>query len=207
MKEKVLKYLKWFFNSYIWLFLLLLVIDIVTKQVVMNNMELGESIELIPSFLKISLVYNKAAAFGIGFDNPAVNRWLYVGIAVVASAGILYYFISKFNKINRIVRACLMLILTGAIGNLIDRLFYAQSGYCVVDWINFFDNAIWHWVFNIADSGVVIGAFMLVIYTIIEEVKDYRKRKASEPKDDTKVLSKTEQEKLDFEKEEEKVDN
>ena len=212
MKEKILKGLKWFFRSYIWLFALLLVIDIVTKQVVMHNMTEGQSIVLIPKdVLKITLVFNRAAAFGIGFDNPAINRWLYVAIASLATIGIVQYLIRKFKEIPLYVRACLMLVLTGAVGNLIDRLFYSASNYYVVDWINFFDNALWHWVFNIADAGVVIGAFMLIGYIIYSEVKEYKAKKATQPKVEGKVISKTEQEKLDYlneEKEEtEKVDN
>ena len=209
MKEKLLNGLKRFFRSFIWLFALLLVVDIVTKQVVMHNLTENHPIELIPGFLNISLVFNRAAAFGIGFDNPAVNRWLYVGIASVATIGISYYFIRKFKEIPLYVRACLMLILTGAVGNLIDRLFLKESNYYVVDWIDFC--GIWRWVFNIADAGVVVGALMLIGYIIYEEVKEYKSKKAKEPKVEGKVLSKTEQAKIDYlneeNKESEKVDN
>ena len=211
MKDKLLTGLKWFFRSFIWLFIVLLVIDIVTKQVVMNNMTEGQSITLIPNFLKITLVFNRAAAFGIGFNNPAVNRWLYVSVASIAAIGITFYYVKKNKELSMIVKACLMMILTGAIGNLIDRLFYSASNYYVVDWINFFDNALWHWVFNIADAAVVVGAFMMIGYLIVDEVKEYKKRKAKEPKVEGKVLSKTEQEKKEYlEAEEEntdKVDN
>ena len=210
MKEKIINALKWFFRSFIWLFAILLVIDIVTKQVIMNkNIDPLNPIVLIPNFLNITFVKNKAAAFGIGFENPAVNRWLYVGVASVAAIGICYFFFKKHKEITLYVRACLMMILTGAVGNLIDRLFYKQTEYCVVDWIDFC--GIWRWVFNIADAAVVVGAFMMIGYLIVEEVKDYKKRKASEPKVEGKVLSKTEQEKKEYleeeSKETEKVDN
>ena len=209
MKEKILGYLKWFYRSYIWLFIVLFVIDIVTKQVVMHKMTEGQSIVLIPNFLNITLVFNRAAAFGIGFDNPDVNRWLYVVIASLATIGITFFYIRKHKEIGLYLRACLMLVLTGAIGNIVDRLFYASTNHCVVDWIDFC--GIWRWVFNIADSAVVIGAFMMIIYLIIDEVKEYRKKKAAEPKVEGKVLSKTEQEKQEYLNEEnentEKVDN
>ena len=86
-----------------------------------------------------------------------------------------------------------------------DRLFYAKSGYCVVDWIDFC--GIWRFIFNIADSGVVVGTIMLVVYLIIQEVKDYKANKMNEPKVEGKVLSKVEQEKNEHLKDEEKVDN
>ena len=212
MKEKIIRALKAFYRSFFWLFLILLAIDIITKQIVLHNMTEGQSIVLIPhDILKITLVFNRAAAFGIGFDNPVVNRWLYVAIATVASIGISFYFIKKHKELTFYVRACLMMILTGAIGNLIDRLFYSSSNYYVVDWINFFDTSWWHWVFNIADAAVVVGAFMMIGYIIVEEVKEYKKKKADEPKAEGKLLSKTEQEKNEYLKEEsedtEKVDN
>ena len=94
-----------------------------------------------------------------------------------------------------------MCILVGAIGNLIDRIFYGK----VVDFIDFF--GIWHAIFNVADSFVVVGTIMLIIYLIVEEVKDYKARKALEPKVEGKVLSKTEQEKIERDEESEKVDN
>ena len=98
-----------------------------------------------------------------------------------------------------------MLMLTGAIGNLIDRLFYAQSNFCVVDWIDFC--GIWAYIFNLADSGIVVGTIMLIVWLIVEEVKEYKAQKALEPKVEGKLISKTEQEQIDRNKEEEKVDN
>ena len=203
-KENIVKKLKWFFESFIWLFLLLLVIDIITKNVIMNNLEEGESITLIPGFLWITYVKNFSAAFGQGFGNATANRIVFIIIALIGTAIILFIYIKKNKQLTMYVKACLMLILTGAIGNLIDRLFYARSEYAVVDWINFFDKSWWHWVFNIADSGVVIGAIMLIVWLIVEEVKDAKKaklEKANEPKVEGPVLSKEEKERLEAQQE------
>ncbi len=197
MKEK----LKWFFESFIWLFVLGLVIDIVSKAVIKNNMVEGDSVVLIPHFLAITFSYNEAAAFGMGFKNPEVNRWIYIIVALIASAAILYFYIRKNKSYGKFLKACLMCILVGAIGNLIDRVVYGK----VVDFIDFF--GIWHAIFNVADSFIVIGAFMLIIYLIVEEVKDYRAKKATEPQPTGKVLSKTEQEKIERDHEDDVVDN
>ncbi len=75
-----------------------------------------------------------------------------------------------------------MLILTGALGNLFDRLFYSaaylKSEYAgVVDFIDFC--GIWDAVFNIADSCIVVAAIILIVYFIVEEVKDNRKKQAN----------------------------
>ena len=193
MKDK----LKWLFESFIWLFVLGLVIDIVSKLVIKTNMVEGDSIILIPKFLAITFSYNEAAAFGMGFKEPEVNRWIYISIAVLASAAILYFYIRKYKTYGKFLKACLMCILVGAVGNLIDRIFYGK----VVDFIDFF--GIWHAIFNVADSFVVVGTILLIVYLILEEVKDYKAKKASEPPVEGKVLSKTEQEKIERDQQDE----
>lgn len=197
MKESSLNIkqkLVWFFRSFIWLGLLLLVIDIVTKNVVVANRDaiLGSSnqgIVLIPNFLAINYVINTGAAFGLSAgDSEAgyiVNRVIYIVIAVIASAALLFFYIKRYKDkkpLSMYYQACIMLILAGAIGNLIDRIAYTpeylgakHNG--VVDWINFF--GIWAYNFNIADSALVIGVIMVVVMLIIEEVRDTRKRNAT----------------------------
>ena len=200
--NKIINGLKWFFRSFIWLFVLFLTIDIVTKLIIMYNMELGRenAIVLIPGFLQIAKSYNAKAAFGMGFASNEVNRWMYVVIALLGSGLVIFFYVKNFKKFNMYIKACLMLILTGAVGNLIDRLFYAPSNYCVVDWIDFV--GIWDAIFNIADSCIVVACFMLIIYLIVMEVKDYKAKKASEPEDNTRVLSKVEQEKKEHDNKE-----
>ena len=193
--------LKWFFESFIWLFVLGLVLDIVSKIIIRTNMQEFDSILLIPHFLAITFSYNEAAAFGMGFKNPEVNRWIYVTIAVLASAAVLFFYIKKNKTYGKFLKACLMCILVGAIGNLIDRLVYGK----VVDFIDFF--GIWHAIFNVADSFVVVGAIMLIVYLIVAEVKEYKAQKASEPKVEGKVLSKTEQEQIERDQEDDQVEN
>ena len=193
--------LKWFFESFIWLFVLGLVLDIVSKLIVKNNMVEGDSIILIPHFLAITFSYNEAAAFGMGFKEPEVNRWIYISVALLATVAILFFYIRKNKVYGKFLKACLMCILVGAVGNLIDRLIYGK----VVDFIDFF--GIWHAIFNVADSFVVVGTILLVVWLIIEEVKDYRAKKASEPPVEGKILSKTEQEKIERDQEDEQVEN
>ena len=193
--------LKWFFESFIWLFVLGLVLDIVSKIIIRTNMQESDSILLIPHFLAITFSYNEAAAFGMGFKNPEVNRWIYVTVAVLASVAVLFFYIKKNKTYGKFLKACLMCILVGAIGNLIDRLVYGK----VVDFIDFF--GIWHAIFNIADSFVVVGAIMLIVYLIVAEVKEYKAQKANEPKVEGKVLSKTEQEQIERDQEDDQVEN
>lgn len=207
-KEKCLAGLKWFFRSFIWLFVLMYVVDMVTKMVVMFNMYVGQNITLIPNFLWITYVQNKSAAFGMGFGDEHVRRWTFVLIATIGAAIVLYIYIKKFKTLSMYLKACLMLILTGALGNLTDRLFYAQSDFAVVDWINFFDTNWWHFPFNIADSCVVVGAIMVIVWLIVEEIKEYKAQKAKDlasgEDKESKILSNEEKKRL--ENSEEKVE-
>ena len=157
-------------------------------------------------FLQISYVINDKAAFGMGMENGLANRIIFAIVATVGAAAIIGVYVYGFKKQNGFIKSCLMLMLVGALGNLVDRLFYTgeflHSGYNgVVDWIDFI--GIKFAVFNIADSCVVVGTFMLIIYLIIDEVKEVRNKRALEVKESGgKVLSKEEQKRLDAEKEE-----
>ena len=225
MKEKLVKYLKWFFNSYIWLGILILLIDIVTKNIIVQNRTNiygGENggVDIIPGFLGINYVINKNVVFGWDiFKNEVTNRIIFIIFALLISAGIIIYLVKKWGKVNRFYRACLFLIVAGAIGNAIDRLFYTSEylNYIdpetgkyitgVVDWIDFY--GIWKFNFNIADSAIVVSAIMLIVYMIVVDIIDYRKQKALAPKvpeDNAKVISKTEQEKNEY-LEDKKSDN
>lgn len=195
----------WFFQSFIWLGLLFLIIDIVSKSLVIANREYilaqegGQGIVLIPGFLAINYVINTGAAFGLSAgDTDAgylANRIIYIVIATLAIAGLLFLYIKKYKNLSKYYRACIMLIICGALGNLIDRVAYTpaylgaeHNG--VVDWINFF--GVWAYNFNIADSVLVIAVIMVIVMLIVEEVRDHKKKNAefkkySEAKQEAKV--------------------
>jgi signal peptidase II len=210
MKEKLLNGLKWLFKSYIWLGVLLLAIDIITKQIIMHSGVTPPGVVAKWGFVNITYVLNTKAAFGIGADNPDVSRTIYLIVATLISAGLITYLILKRKDMKLFIRAALIMVVTGAIGNMIDRIFYgglqggrALFGGAVVDWIDFYWIPGWVWNFNIADSCIVVAAFMLIIYIIVAEVKDYRERNKNKVKtvnDHQKVLSKSEKEKLEAEK-------
>ncbi|MBO6262366.1 MAG: signal peptidase II [Bacilli bacterium] len=202
MKEKLLFGLKWFFNSFIWLGLVLLGLDIFTKQLVMSLSHNTVGVIADWGFVHISYVLNEGAAFGMGTGNPTANRIIYLVVATLISIGLMCYLIIKRKTMTKFIRATLIMVIVGAFGNMIDRIFYGplqgESGLFtgrVVDWIDFY--WFWGYVFNIADCCIVIAAFMLIVYIIVQEVKDYRAKnktvvkQADAPK---KILSKTERE-------------
>ena len=212
-KEKIINGLKWFFHSYIWIGILVLIVDIISKNIIANNMNEGESITLIPGFLSITYTINRHAAFGIGPENPLVSKILYISIASIAIVAISFFFAKNHKKLPGYAKAALAMIVFGALGNMIDRIFYSPeylhalpgqpSG--VVDFIDFFNGSalhkIWHYIFNIADCGVVIGVFILIVYYCFiegaEERKKEKEKAKAEPKDNTKVLSASEKKKLE----------
>lgn len=201
MKEKFLKGLKWFYQSFIWLFVLLLVTDIVTKQIIMHSgvdPESGHTLVADWGFVRIRYILNYKAAFGIGASDPNVSRILYLVIASLAIAGLMVFLILKRKTTKLYIRACLVMIITGALGNMIDRIFYAPYR-AVVDWIDFWWVPGWVWVFNIADSCIVVAAFMLIIYLVIVEVKELIAKRNAEVGKEV-VLSKSEKERLESEK-------
>ena len=179
MKENLLSALKWFYKSFIWLFIVLLGLDILSKQLILAAGALPGTTIADWGIVRISYVLNENAAFGIGASDPTVSRTIYLIVATLVSAGLVFYMIWKREEMKLFIRACLVLIVTGALGNMIDRIFYgglqggrALFGGAVVDWIDFYWVPGWVWNFNIADSCIVVAAFMMIIYIIVLEVKD-----------------------------------
>jgi signal peptidase II len=116
----------------------------------LRKLELNESIEVVKNIFYLTLVHNTGAAFGI-FRNQAL---FFVIVSILAVIAILIY-IKKFSNIPLMIKIALGLILGGAAGNLVDRLRFGH----VVDFLDF---KIWP-VFNIADSAITVGAFLLII--------------------------------------------
>ena len=123
--NKVLKGLIWFLHSYIWLFIIFLATDIITKQCVVRNLgplsETERSITLIRSwdpnkpFLAISYVVNTNAAFSFGVGSHLANRIFYSIMALCGFAIIVTIFVWKYKKLHGVVKACLMLMAVGAL--------------------------------------------------------------------------------------------
>ena len=215
MKEKLIKALKWFGKSFIWLGVLLLVIDIITKNVIVANKAnihggLNGGVDIIPGVLGVNYVINDTFMMGISFGSALANRIVYIIIALIALGIVGFILVKYWKKLNGFYKATLFMIAAGGMGNLIDRIFYTKEylGYLrdgelvqgVVDWIDFYPFSWWPYNFNIADASIVVAAFMLIIYLIVTEIIDYKNKQKEAPSVDKneKVLSKTEQEKAQY---------
>ena len=201
MKEKIINALKWFYKSFIWLFIVMLGLDILSKQLILASGAMPGTTIADWGFVRISYVLNENAAFGIGASDPAVSRTIYLIVASLVSAGLVFYLIWKRKDMKLYIRACLVLIVAGALGNMIDRIFYGPLEYAdatglfsgaVVDWIDFY--WFWSFNFNIADSCIVVAAFMLIIYIIVNEVKDLIARRKAEAANENAPVNPKEEE-------------
>jgi signal peptidase II len=135
----------------------LLIVDQCTKAIIVNSFDLYESIPIIP-FFNLTFVINYGFAFGF-LNSPSLNQII---VSVVILSIIIYFLYLVIKTQDHIFKICLVLILSGAIGNFIDRIF---RGY-VVDFIDIYVFN-YHWpAFNIADSCISLG-FVILIFNIL----------------------------------------
>ena len=144
-------------------------LDQISKYLVVSNMELHESIEIIPNIFRFTYIQNRGAAFG-SFDQ---HRWVFLILSSVAIIAILVFLFWKKPQ-DKLMLASLILITGGGIGNMIDRI---ALGY-VVDFLDFCAfPSVWMWIFNVADAFVCIGAGMLALWMILDTIKEAKKEK------------------------------
>nr|WP_281203422.1 signal peptidase II [Nocardiopsis trehalosi] len=128
--------------------------DFATKEIALARFTPGESVPVVGELLRFTLVFNTGAAFSIGSDVP----WVFFIIAT----GVVVYILVMARRLRSLGWAfALGLILGGATGNLVDRLFRPPSPFhgAVVDWIQ-----VPNWpVFNLADSAIVVGGVLAVV--------------------------------------------
>lgn len=150
-----------------WLALLFFIIDLVSKQLIIRLIDLSESIKIIPNFFYLTYVRNEGAAFSI-FENQHVLILLVTFFAL--------FFINNYltkQKINKIESFSYSLITGGILGNLFDRIVY---GY-VIDFFDFRFGSYHYPVFNLADTFIVVGVIILMIYSFYEWRKENGNKK------------------------------
>jgi signal peptidase II len=143
----------------IWIALLIVVADQITKAIVRQRFDLHESVTVVPGFFDLTRVHNSGAAFGLlnAADFPFKTAVLSL-ISSAALAGVALY-AAMLPPSQWLARIGLAFILGGAAGNLIDRL---TAGY-VVDFFDFYWRD-WHfWAFNIADAAITVGVALMIL--------------------------------------------
>ncbi len=147
---------------WLWLSLLVIGLDQVSKQLAESSMMVFERVPVIP-FLNMTLAYNEGAAFSFLSDQGGWQRWLFAGLAIVVTL-ILVGWLGRL-KSEKILAVSLSLVIGGAVGNLIDRLLYGH----VIDFIDLYYQQ-WHWpAFNIADSAISVGVVLMLLDAFLEK--------------------------------------
>ena len=141
-------------------------IDQLSKGLINIGMNLNQSIEIIPNFLNLTYVHNIGAAFSI-FEGA---KWFFIITAIIV-LNIIYIFFIKDKELKNSEIVIYSLLISGIIGNLIDRVVF---GY-VIDFIdvNIFNFAI----FNLADSFIVIAVILLLIMMGGKNARDNSRNK------------------------------
>ena len=129
---------------------LVFVLDRLTKIMVVNNIAYGQSIKILPKIFHLTLVLNNGTAFGL-FKGQNILFAVFSLLAIILISG----YVMTHKNTGFAASAALGLILGGALGNLVDRIKFGHV-------IDFLDFRIWP-VFNIADSALTVGTFVLII--------------------------------------------
>ncbi len=151
MRRLVLRYI-----FFITATLVIIAIDQVTKQMAYQHLFDKPPVDVLP-VLQWALVFNRGAAFGFLSDAGGIQHYLFSGLAMLISV-ILLVWIWRVCTENVLLAVALMLLLSGAVGNLIDRLTYQF----VIDFINLHYGGWYFPAFNVADMAITFGACALI---------------------------------------------
>jgi signal peptidase II len=143
----------------LWIALAVVVLDQIVKAIIRREIELNESVAVIPGFFDLTRVHNTGTAFGFmnGMDFPF--KTVILACVAIAALVALATYAATLPANQRLARIGLALILGGAAGNLIDRI---TEGY-VVDFVDLYWSG-WHfWAFNVADASITVGVALMIL--------------------------------------------
>jgi signal peptidase II len=159
-------------SNWLWLAVAVMVLDQWTKSLVVERFEEFDRIVLLP-VLELMRLHNEGAAFSFLSTAGGWQRWVFIGLGVAVSAGILIWLRRLPAKGQSLLAAGLSLILGGALGNVIDRVLF---GY-VIDFIRVHYEDYYFPAFNVADSAISVGAALIILDNLLE-LDRARKKKA-----------------------------
>jgi signal peptidase II len=144
--------------------LLVVALDQLTKFLVLESLQLNQSVPILPNYFYFTYIQNRGTAFGFMSDMDSVIRIPFFVTITIAAAFIIYSYQRVVREENLMSRVALGLIWGGALGNLVDRLVYGK----VIDFIDLrYED--FHWfIFNVADSFITIGLVYLFFEFVIK---------------------------------------
>lgn len=158
--------------SYVLAFLcgaLLVLADQFTKYYISANFVLGESREFINGFINLTYIHNRGGAWGMLYG----HTYILIPLTVVIMAVCVFLYI-KYGNNSRLLLWAIALVLSGGIGNMIDRVFHGGN---VVDFLHFEFFPSFP-IFNVADCAIVVGAGLLILYFILDAIKEEKQKRA-----------------------------
>jgi signal peptidase II len=149
----------------VWLLLSVFVVlaDQASKAYISGHFLEFEFVNILP-VLDITCMHNVGAAFSFLASASGWQRWVFIGLAVVVSIGIIVWLLKLPRGAHGLLGAGLALVLGGALGNVIDRI---RLGY-VIDFIHFHWERAYFPAFNVADSAITVGAACLLLDALLE---------------------------------------
>lgn len=151
---------------------LILGVDQYTKYFIMNHFDLGQGTDFIKGLIDIVYIHNKGGAWGI-LEGHTWGLLAMTFIIMLVCIALLF----KWGAKNKLVFWAMSLVLFGGVGNLIDRIFRDGN---VVDFLHF---EFWPTfpVFNVADCAIVIGVALLILYFVVDTVKELKSKMSQNP--------------------------
>ncbi|MGY3481178.1 MULTISPECIES: signal peptidase II [Staphylococcus] len=138
----------------IFITIVILILDQITKFIITKTMQIGDSFEVIPNFLSITSHRNNGAAWGI-----LSGKMVFFYIITVIILIILIVFFIKEAKHNLLMQIAISMLFAGALGNFIDRVLNGE----VVDFVDTYIFSYNFPIFNVADSSLTIGVVLVII--------------------------------------------
>ena len=145
--------------------------DQLTKYYISANFVYGESVPFLKGFIDLQFIENSGSAWGM----LSGKTWILLTVTVVVML-VLITFMLKYGKSSKLLIWAISLVISGGMGNLIARIFRDGK---VVDFLHFEFFPSFP-IFNIADIAVVVGAGLLILYFLIDTVKESKKNKGKE---------------------------
>ena len=138
----------------------LILSDQISKALVVKNLSIGESLNILPIF-DIFLILNTGIAFSLFDDGGSTGRWILVFLVFLVCLYLLY--IIATENLNKYESLSLLMILSGGMGNLLDRAFRGH----VIDFIHIYYETYSFYIFNLADTFITIGVMIYILNTVI----------------------------------------
>ncbi len=149
-------------------FVFVIAADQLSKYYVATNFALGDTAELINGFIDFVYIHNRGGAWGMLYG----HTYILLPVTAVIMALCIFMYI-KYAKGSKLMLWAIVLVLSGGLGNMIDRIFRDGN---VVDFLHFEFYPTFP-VFNIADCAIVLGAGLLILYFILDAVKEAKEKK------------------------------